>query len=78
MIWAAFLVLTALHIYANVRAMRALCLKTLNCARMDVLLEHLLMHQVTAPASLFCLSVCRRQAPLLLVHHTGWQIRVST
>ena len=38
-IWVVFLMLTFLHIYANVRAVCALQLTTLNRSRMDVLLE---------------------------------------
>ena len=67
-IWAAFLVLTALHIYANVHAMRALCLKTLNCARMDVLLENFLMHQVPNPDHEYSIWILCLAAP---EHTTG-------
>ena len=44
-VWAVFLILTALHIYANVRAVRALQLTSLNCSRMDGLAEALLSLQ---------------------------------
>lgn len=39
-IWVVFLMLTFLHIYANVRAACALQLTTLNRSRMDVLLQN--------------------------------------
>lgn len=38
-VWAVFLILTALHIYANVRAVRALHVRTLNAARFEALLQ---------------------------------------
>ncbi|KAK9800835.1 hypothetical protein WJX73_006543 [Symbiochloris irregularis] len=52
-IWAAFLLLTALHIYANVRAVRSLCLSSLNAPRLQILLTHALEAQgvsVLSPA----------------------------
>ncbi|BDA41824.1 RUS1 family protein C16orf58 homolog [Coccomyxa sp. Obi] len=39
-VWAVFLLLTVLHIYANVRAVRSLQLTSLNRSRMDILLQH--------------------------------------
>jgi len=39
-VWAVFLALTALHIFANVRAVRALEVRTLNAARLEGLLAH--------------------------------------
>ena len=39
-VWAVFLALTVLHIYANVRAVRALEVRTLNAARLEGLLAH--------------------------------------
>eukprot|EP00884_Botryococcus_braunii_P002005 jgi/Botrbrau1/11805/Bobra.0224s0010.3 len=44
--WAVFLVLTCLHIFANVKAMRALQVKSINTARLEVLLSHVLNRQV--------------------------------
>lgn len=44
--WAVFLALTCLHILANVRAMRALRVKTINTARLEVLLSHALPPEV--------------------------------
>lgn len=38
--WTVFLSLTFLHIYANVKAVRALQLTSLNRSRMDILLQH--------------------------------------
>lgn len=38
-VWAVFLALTALHIYANVRAVRALHVRTINAARFEALLQ---------------------------------------
>eukprot|EP00884_Botryococcus_braunii_P002004 jgi/Botrbrau1/11804/Bobra.0224s0010.2 len=43
--WAVFLVLTCLHIFANVKAMRALQVKSINTARLEVLLSHVLNRQ---------------------------------
>jgi len=40
--WATFLVLTALHVYFNVRAVRSLCLRGLNEPRLEVLAEEYL------------------------------------
>eukprot|EP00192_Tetraselmis_astigmatica_P004779 CAMPEP_0117697722 /NCGR_PEP_ID=MMETSP0804-20121206/29390_1 /TAXON_ID=1074897 /ORGANISM="Tetraselmis astigmatica, Strain CCMP880" /LENGTH=493 /DNA_ID=CAMNT_0005512011 /DNA_START=334 /DNA_END=1815 /DNA_ORIENTATION=- len=37
--WSAFAVLTVLHIYCNIRAVRGLCLCSLNRPRLDVLLR---------------------------------------
>ena len=39
-VWTVFLALTALHIYANVRAVRVLEVRTLNAARLEGLLAH--------------------------------------
>ena len=39
-VWAVFLALTALHIFANIRAVRALEVRTLNAARLEGLLAH--------------------------------------
>ncbi len=58
-VWTVFLALTALHMYANVRAVRVLEVRTLNAARLEGLLAHF---SVTArsmstsadPASSFC------------------------
>ena len=41
-VWAVFLLLTVLHIYANVQAMRSLHLASLNPARLDILVRHAL------------------------------------
>lgn len=41
-IWLAFCLLTALHVAANVRAMRALRIVSLNAARLELLLAHFL------------------------------------
>ena len=38
--WITFLLLTALHIYANIKAMRSLLLNSLNRPRLDLLLQH--------------------------------------
>jgi hypothetical protein len=38
--WILFAALTALHVYANWRAVTALCLRTLNPQRTDILLHH--------------------------------------
>ncbi|XP_016819174.1 RUS family member 1 isoform X2 [Cricetulus griseus] len=47
-----FILLTALHIYANYRAVRALVLETLNESRLQLLLKHFLQRgEVLAPAS---------------------------
>lgn len=42
LIWAAFWLLTAVHVWANVRAMRCLCIHSLNQARLGLLLRHYL------------------------------------
>ena len=49
-VWAVFLALTALHIYANVRAVRALETRTLNAARLEALLAHFVA-TVSEPAA---------------------------
>uniref|UniRef100_D6RDS0 RUS family member 1 n=1 Tax=Mus musculus TaxID=10090 RepID=D6RDS0_MOUSE len=47
-----FVLLTALHIYANYRAVRALVLETLNESRLQLVLEHFLQRgEVLEPAS---------------------------
>lgn len=38
-LWIAFVTLTALHIWYNIRAMRSLCVRRLNMHRLDLLLE---------------------------------------
>jgi hypothetical protein len=38
--WLVFLVLTAVHVWANVRALRCLQLTSLNEARLLLLVEH--------------------------------------
>lgn len=43
-IWGGFLLLTGVHIYANVRAVRALRLSSLNAPRLQLLLSHALQH----------------------------------
>ncbi len=60
-VWAAFLALTALHVLANVRAMRALRLRSLNCARLNVLLAHCLAQVALACCTgiLRCLTITR-------------------
>lgn len=70
MVWAAFIALTALHIYANVRAMRALRLRSLNCARLDVLLAHYL-GQVSA-----CLQQWRLRFIVIDDAPAGWPCTV--
>ena len=40
LVWAAFWLLTALHVWANVRAMRCLRVHTVNQARLGLLLRH--------------------------------------
>ncbi len=42
LIWAAFWALTAVHVWANVRAMRCLRISSLNQARTQLLLRHYL------------------------------------
>jgi hypothetical protein len=37
--WMCFLALTALHVWANIKAMRSLVLTSLNQPRLDVLLQ---------------------------------------
>ena len=49
-VWAVFLALTALHIYANVRAVRALEVRTLNAARLEGLLAHYVATVCTSAA----------------------------
>lgn len=47
-----FILLTALHIYANYRAVRALVLETLNESRLQLVLKHFLQRgEVLEPAS---------------------------
>ena len=51
LIWAAFWLLTVVHVWANVRAMRCLCIHGLNQARLGLLLRHYL---ATASVVLRC------------------------
>ncbi len=37
--WSAFIALTLLHVYANMRAMRCLCITRLNSERLDIILK---------------------------------------
>ena len=37
--WTAFIAMTVLHVYANIRAMRCLCITRLNSERLDILVE---------------------------------------
>lgn len=46
LIWVIFLLLSVMHIYANIRAARSLQLTSLNPARLDILLAHYLHTQV--------------------------------
>eukprot|EP00271_Cylindrocystis_brebissonii_P007719 TRINITY_DN21357_c0_g1_i1.p1 TRINITY_DN21357_c0_g1~~TRINITY_DN21357_c0_g1_i1.p1 ORF type:complete len:265 (+),score=43.25 TRINITY_DN21357_c0_g1_i1:65-796(+) len=39
-LWSVFLALTAFHVFANFRAMRSLCLTSLNLERASILLDH--------------------------------------
>lgn len=39
LIWASFLSLTALHVYANIQAVRALTLTSLNPSRLQLLID---------------------------------------
>ena len=39
-VWTVFFLLTVLHIYANVQAMRSLQLASLNPARLAILVQH--------------------------------------
>ncbi|KAJ7548234.1 hypothetical protein O6H91_07G003500 [Diphasiastrum complanatum] len=49
-IWSAFLFLTAFHMYANYRAVRSLCLNSLNAERLLIVLNaHLKTHKVVDP-----------------------------
>ncbi len=40
LIWSIFLLLSFMHIYANIKAARSLQLTSLNPARLDILLAH--------------------------------------
>ena len=40
LIWSIFLLLSFMHIYANIRAARSLQLTSLNPARLEILLSH--------------------------------------
>ncbi|WOK99345.1 protein root UVB sensitive 3 isoform X1 [Canna indica] len=44
-IWVLFLFLTVIHMYANYRAVRCLCLATLNNQRSSILLEHYMQNR---------------------------------
>lgn len=46
-VWAIFVALTALHIFANVRAMRCLQLSSLNRPRLALLLRHYIATQAS-------------------------------
>jgi hypothetical protein len=56
-IWGVFLFLTVFHIYANVRAVRTLRLTSLNCARLDVLLEHYLRVRIDNDCSTYLMPI---------------------
>lgn len=62
LIWAAFWALTALHVWANVRAMRCLRITGINQARAALLLRHYLC-QVGWVAR--CLPAACHQVPIL-------------
>ncbi|CAL5219087.1 g853 [Coccomyxa viridis] len=48
LIWSIFLLLSFMHIYANIKAARSLQLTSLNPARLDILLAHYLaMHEMS-------------------------------
>lgn len=51
--WAVFLVLTYVHVWANIRALRCLVLSSLNQPRLNLLLQHY-MDEVGG----MCLGVC--------------------
>ena len=57
-VWAVFLALTALHIFANIRAVRALEVRTLNAARLEGLLAH---YAATVSASAAMLAALSRR-----------------
>ena len=42
LVWALFVALTTLHIYCNIRAMRCLCITSLNRTRLELLLRSFL------------------------------------
>ncbi|CAK0746816.1 hypothetical protein CVIRNUC_001720 [Coccomyxa viridis] len=54
LIWAIFLLLSVMHIYANVRAARSLQLTSLNPARLEIILAHYLSTQVEGSAGQVC------------------------
>ena len=49
--WLLFVLLTLLHIYANVKAMRCLVLHSLNPSRLELLLDTFL-------SKVWCMSAC--------------------
>ena len=56
LIWAIFMLLSVMHIYANIRAARSLRLTSLNPARLEILLADYLKARVSKP--LLSLSLC--------------------
>ena len=58
LIWGSFLTLTALHVYANIQAVRALTLTSLNPSRLQLLVDTF-YHKV-------CLASIESSAQMLL------------
>lgn len=54
MIWGSFLSLTALHVYANIQAVRALTLTSLNPPRLQLLVDTFYHKVCLLSASILC------------------------
>ncbi len=76
LIWSIFILLSVLHIYANIRAARSLQLMSLNPARLDILLAQYLAKHVRI---LLCMHPLPRDLPdiVLVLVHTGTCTPVS-
>ena len=57
LIWASFLSLTALHVYANIKAVRALTLTSLNPSRMQLIVDTF-YHKVCLIRELLGRKIC--------------------
>jgi len=76
-VWTLFVLFTAVHLYSNYRAVRALKLSTLNQQRFEIALKYYLQQDNTAPS----VSQCNEQENVILPQslfgrrHFGCQLK---
>ena len=61
LIWLLFIVFTALHLFANYRAVSVVCMETLNQARLHIAVHHYLSH-----GAIPSVAVVNSQEPIVL------------